>query len=347
MTDVATAVRSIDELETFVSEILVGAGAAPLDASIVAREVVDAEARGYESQGVMRVTSYVAAARSRPTASPTVLELLRDAPSAVVWDAHHGWGHVAALRAMQVCAERAKATGSCIGTIRNIGHIGRLGHYVEAAADLGVIGFISCSGNMNSATVAPWGGREPRLSTNPFAYGFPYPGGDSIVVDVSTTQAARGKVLVAAATGESIPDTWAFDADGVPTTDPSRALPPNGTLAPLGGHKGYALSVAVELLCGSLGGAYPPSESTVFLAAYSIDHLTTGEEYADAVRAVDALVGSSALRDGFDAVRLPGAGSAGRRRRAESAGIAVTAELWQALCEAAASVGVLPPGEAA
>lgn len=343
MSDAANPVRSIEELEAFVSEILVGAGAAPDDASIVAREVVDAEARGYESQGVMRVPSYAAAAAKRAPASPTRLELLRDAPSAVVWDAHHGFGHVAALKAMEECARRAKGTGSCIGTIRNIGHIGRLGYYVEAAAETGVIGFISCSGNMNSATVAPWGGKEPRLSTNPFAYGFPYPGGDSVVVDVSTTQAARGKVLVAAATGQPIPDTWAFDADGIPTTDPARALPPNGTLAPLGGHKGYALSVAVELLCGGLGGAYPPSESTVFLGAYSVDHLTTGEEYAAAVRAVDTSMDSSALRDGFDGVRLPGAGSAERRRRAESGGLVVTAELWQALCEVAASVGVEAP----
>ncbi len=292
----------------------------------------------------MRVPSYVASARSGETVSPTELELLRDAPSAVVWDAHHGWGHVAALKATQECARRARETGSCIGTIRNAGHIGRLGYYAEAAAELGVIGFIACSGNMSSATVAPWGGREPRLSTNPFAYGFPYPGADNVVIDVSTTQAARGKVLVAAGRGQPIPDTWAFDASGMPTTDPTRALPPNGTLAPLGGHKGYTLGIAVELLCGGLGGGYPPAESTVFVAAYDLEHLTTAGEYGDAVRAIDELMRSSDLRPGFDEVRLPGAGSGERRRQAEADGVTVTPELWQALCAAAESVGVEPPG---
>jgi LDH2 family malate/lactate/ureidoglycolate dehydrogenase len=346
MNEVATASRSIDQLETFVTAILTGAGASPEDAAIVAREVVDAEARGYESQGVMRVASYAAAAGNGSTVSPTRLELIRESPSALVWDAHNGWGHVSALRAIAECAARAKTTGACVGTIRNIGHIGRLGYYVEAAADLGVIGFISCSGNMNSATVAPWGGREPRLSTNPFAYGFPYPGGDSVVVDISTTQAARGKVLVAATTGQSIPETWALDANGVPTSDPNHALPPNGTLAPLGGHKGYALSIAVELLCGGLGGHYPPGESTVFVAAYAPGRLTTEDEYAAAVAEIDASMRSSARRHGFDAIRLPGAGSAERRRRAESEGLTVNAELWQGLCAVADSVGVNPPSVA-
>jgi LDH2 family malate/lactate/ureidoglycolate dehydrogenase len=343
MTEVTTANRTIAQLETFVAEILTAAGASPEDAAIVANEVVDAEARGYESQGVMRVTQYTAAAKDRSAVSPVRLELVRESPSALVWDAHHGWGHVAALRAIKECAARAKETGACIGSIRHIGHIGRLGYYVEAAADLGVIGFISCSGNMSSAVVAPWGGREARLSTNPFAYGFPYPGGDSVVVDVSTTQAARGKVLVAAKTGQSIPEGWAFDANGMPTTDPTRALPPGGTLAPLGGHKGYALSVVVELLSGGLGGAYPPDESTVFIAAYALDRLTTEPEYAAAVAEVDAAMRSSAPRDGFDQIRLPGSGSGERRRQAEAEGVRVTTELWEGLCAVAESVGVTPP----
>jgi L-2-hydroxycarboxylate dehydrogenase (NAD+) len=338
---------AVDRLEQLVTAILVGAGVAAEDATVVANEVVDAEARGYESQGLMRVPSYVAAATSGATASPTRLEAIREAPSAVTWDAHDGWGHVAALRATEECARRAKETGACIGVIRNVGHIGRLGYYVEAAAELGVIGFIACSGNASSAMMAPWGGREPRLSTNPFAYGFPYPDGDNVVIDVSTTQAARGKVLVARATGSAIPDTWAFDATGSPTTDPDSALPPDGTLAPLGGHKGYALAVAVELLCGGLGGPYPPPESAVFVAAYDPVHLTSADEYAAAVAELDASVRSSALRPGFDDVRLPGSGAGERKRRAEQSGLRITPEIWRSVLDAAASVGVEVPAELA
>jgi LDH2 family malate/lactate/ureidoglycolate dehydrogenase len=334
---------SIGALESFVTAILAAGGVTDDDAAIVAAEVVDAEARGYESQGLVRVASYVAAARDGATTSPTSLELVRESPSAVAWDANHGWGHVATMRAMDECARRARGTGACIGTIRHAGHIGRLGYYVERAAELGVIGFVACSGNTSSAVVAPWGGREPRLSTNPFAFGFPYPGGDDVVVDVSTTQAARGKVLVAAASGSRLPDGWAFDASGSPTNDPHSALPPKGTLAPVGGHKGYALGIVVEFLCGALGGTYPPSESTVFVAAYDYTRVTTAEEYDRAVREVDELMRSSALRPGFDSIRLPGAGSAERRRDAERDGVRLAPAIWDGVCEAARSVGVDAP----
>lgn len=341
-TDVEARV-GIDALEGFVERTLVAAGAATQDAARVAHEVVDAEARGYEAQGLLRVPSYVGWMRDGAIASPTSLRVLRDAPSALAWDAGDGWGHVAAWQATEECVRRAAQTGACFGVIRNVGHIGRLGYYVERAADLGAIGFISCSGGPSSATMAPWGAREARLSTNPFAFGFPYSDGDHVVIDVSTTQAARGKVLVAAATGSAIPETWAFDAEGRPTTDPNRALPPDGTLAPLGGHKGYALAVAVELLCGGLGGAYPPPESAVFVAAFHPEHVTTAADYAGAVRAVDDLVRSSAPRPGFDGARLPGSGSGARRRAAEADGMTVLPELWERVREAAASVGVDAP----
>jgi LDH2 family malate/lactate/ureidoglycolate dehydrogenase len=333
---------SFRQLEVFTTELLVAAGAAHEDAAIVAREVVDAEACGYESQGLLRVESYVAAARTMG-GIPTELQVLRESPSAVTWDSADGWGHVAAMRAMEECARRAKVTGSCIGLIRNAGHIGRLGYYAELAAGLGVIGFISCSGNASSATAAPWGGREPRLSTNPFAYGFPHPSGDHVVVDISTTQAARGKVLVAAATDQPIPDGWAFDSAGMPTNDPHSALPPNGTLAPLGGHKGYALAIVVELLCGGLGGSYPPHVSTVFVAAYDIAHVTTPESFAAAVTETDELMQSSALRPGFDSIRLPGAGAAERRRAAHESGLMLTREIWDTVRAAGESLGVTVP----
>ena len=333
---------SIQQLEQLTRDLLVAAGAAPQDAAVVAREVVDAEACGYESQGLLRVESYVATARSTG-GKPTELRVVREAPSAMTWDSAHGWGHVAALRAMEECARRARETGSCIGVIRNAGHIGRLGYYAEAAAGMGVIGFVACSGNASSATAAPWGGREPRLSTNPLAYGFPHPSGDHVVVDVSTTQAARGKVLVATATNTPIPDGWAFDAAGMPTEDPHNALPPNGTLAPLGGHKGYALSIVVELLCGGLGGQYPPDMSNVFVAAYDPAHLTSAESFAAAVTATDELMRSSALRPGFDSIRLPGAGAADRRRAALESGLTVTAEIWHGVRAAGDSLGVTVP----
>jgi LDH2 family malate/lactate/ureidoglycolate dehydrogenase len=227
--------------------------------------------------------------------------------------------------------------------VANVGHVGRLGHYVEAAAAEEMIGMIALSGTPSSATMAPWGGREPRLSTNPLAIGFPYPGGDPVVVDISSTQAARGKILLAAAKGESIPENWALDADGYPTTDPNQGLPPHGSLAPLGGHKGYALAVAIELLCGGLVGDYPPKSGGIFVAAIDIAALSDMGDYARAAAEIDRSMRSSALRPGFDEILLPGAGSARRKAAAERSGMAIPETVWADVVAAAAKVGVEAP----
>jgi L-2-hydroxycarboxylate dehydrogenase (NAD+) len=223
--------------------------------------------------------------------------------------------------------------------VRNLPHVGRLGYYVEAAAAEGMIGVLAISGGTASAVMAPWGGSEPRLSTNPLAIGFPNPEGEPVISDISTTQAARGRVLVAAASGQEIPDTWALDGTGDPTTDPTKALPPNGTLAPLGGHKGYALAVAVELLCGGLGGTYPPPQASGFVAAIDPEALNPGG-FSTAVTAMEASMRSSPVRPGFDEVLLPGTGSARRKRAAETDGVHVVSGVWDALCAAADSLGV-------
>lgn len=334
------------ELRELATEMLTKAGVTAEDAAIVADEVVDAEQRGYASQGLVRLPPYVRWALSGEIRSPAAPEVLAERPAALTIDGRDGWGHVVALSAMRMCAERARESGTCVAAVRNVPHIGRLGYYVEAAAEAGVIGIISGSGGPDSATMAPWGGREPRLSTNPIAFGFPNPGGAPIVTDVSTTQAARGKILIAAASGEPIPPEWAFDAEGSPTTDPNRALPPAGTLAPLGGHKGYALAIVVELLCGGLAGPYPPATSSMFVAAIDPAAVTTPDEYAAAVAELERSVTSSAARPGFDEVLLPGAGSARRKQRSETEGVTVVEPVWAEICGLADELGVAPPSAA-
>ena len=332
-----------DVLRAFATRALVAAGVDEDEAALEAEVLVDADERGYDAQGLMRLPSYLGWAQKGQLRSPAQIEVRRDSPAALSLDGHDGWGAVVATKAMGMCIERAASSGACVGVIANVGHVGRLGYYVERAAAEGMIGVIALSGNPGSATMAPWGGREARLSTNPLAIGFPYRGADPVVVDISTTQAARGRVLIAAATGQPIPDTWALDADGNPTTDPNRALPPAGTLAPLGGHKGYALAVAVELLCGALAGEYPPASSGVFVAAIAVDAISDSETYARSVAEVDARMRSSALRPGFSEVLLPGAGSAERKRQATKAGVMMKSEVWRDVRAAAEAVGVTAP----
>ncbi|HEY1420142.1 MAG TPA: Ldh family oxidoreductase [Candidatus Dormibacteraeota bacterium] len=332
------------DLRALASTALHKAGLVEEEAALVAEILIDAEERGYDSQGVMRLPQYLGWAKAGEYRSPAVITVTRDAPSAIAVDGGHGWGHPVTVSVMRMCIERARKTGSCIGVASNAGHIGRLGYYVERAAeDEGIISILCCAGSISSPVMAPWGGLEARLSTNPIAFGFPYPGGAPVVVDVSTTQAAGGKVALATTTGRSIPDSWAFDAQGNPTTDPALARPPNGTMAPLGGHKGYALAVAVELLSAALAGDYPNAEDGMFIAAIDPAAVTTPEVFGRAVAALDSSVRSSAPRPGFDAPVLPGTGSAARRQRSRDNGVEVPAEVWQKVVEATAGLGLKAP----
>lgn len=333
---------AVADLRRFASALLRVSGADSGDAELVADEAVDAEERGYDSQGLLRLPAYVRAMRDGSVVSPAQLELISETPATLVLGGGDGWGHVITMRAVELTTERARKTGVAVATVRDVPHNGRLGYYVDAAASSGVIAIVAGSGDPGSATIAPWGGREARLNTNPIAFGFPNPEGEApIVIDVSTSQAARGKVLLAAARNESIPDNWAFDADGHPTTDPSQALPPHGTLAPLGGHKGYGLALVVELLAGGLGATYPPESGALFVLVIDPSALTSRQ--AATAATVERLMTSSAIRPGFDEILLPGAGSARRKRRAAADGVTVTSSVWADIGALATELGVEIP----
>ncbi len=313
------------------------------EAKLVAEVMVDADERGYESQGMMRLPSYLRWARSGEFRSPAAITVRREAPSAISIDGGNGWGAVVTTRVMHMCVERARATGCCIATASDVGHVGRLGYYVERAVEEGMIGILALSGSVSSPVMAPWGGREARLSTNPIAFGFPNPGGAPVVVDVSTTQGSRGRVTIAAGTGRTLPDSWAYDAEGNPTTDPTKALPPAGTMAPLGGHKGYALAVAVELLTAALAGDYPREGDGMFVAAINVGSVTEPAMFGSAVAALDASIRSSAPRSGFSRPQLPGAGSAARKERSQREGVEVLPEIWSQVTDAVQGLPVTIP----
>jgi len=331
------------ELIDLVAAMLTAAGVVPKEAQLVAAHVVDAEERDNRSQGLVRVPPYVAWARTGEITSPTRVTVEQDSGGALVLDAHNGWGHVAAGDALARCMERAAEIGVCFAVVRNTNHIGRLGRYVEMAAERGMIGFISCAGNPKSSWVAPWGGIAPIFGTNPLAIGFPRGDGPPVVVDISTTQGARGNVLLAQKVSQLLPEGWAFDAAGTPTRDPHQALPPHGTLAPLGGHKGYALAVAIEILCGVLAGVWPPASSANFVGAIRVEAFLPRETYEQSLAGLVDEIKAVPTRAGVDEVRLPGEGSAARKRRSAIDGLRIAPELWGELTQLARSLNVEHP----
>jgi LDH2 family malate/lactate/ureidoglycolate dehydrogenase len=330
------------DVRALVQSILERSGASAADAAIVSDHVVDAEMRENRSQGLVRIPAYSKWARQGLIVSQAEPSIERDGDSTLVVSGRQGWGHVVTRRTMELCVERARRNGVCLALLKDTGHIGRLGYYVEIAAAHGMIGLIAGSGNPKSAWVAPWGGTQPVFGTNPIAFGFPRPGQEPVVVDISTTQTARGNVLLHQQTNTALPDGWAFDRDGKPTNDPHQALPPGGTLAPLGGHKGYAIAIAVEILCGVLGGPWPPASGSYLLLVIDIDAVSSPGVYAGGLERLIALIKSGVSRQDVDEIMIPGEGSA-RRRRQNADSISVAPELWSEVTTLARELGAESP----
>lgn len=231
------------------ADILERAGLDRPNAELVADVLVDAERRGIRSHGLMRLPVY-AERLERGGANPRpALSLVVDAGAVAVVDGEGGLGPLVADRALRLALERAAGTGVSAVGVRRGGHMGTVGYYTRKGArrGLAVLGFSN-----SSPVMAPWNGRERILGNNPWSIAVPadpFP----ICLDMASSLVARGRIQVAAADGSPIPEGWAVDAEGRPTTDPVAALA--GALSPAGGHKGYATAVLVELLAAVLTGA--------------------------------------------------------------------------------------------
>jgi uncharacterized oxidoreductase len=222
--------------------------------------------------------------------------------------------------------------------VRHANHIGRLGRYVEQVARQEMIGALFVNMHGGGVIVVPWGGRQARLGTNPLAVGVPTAGGQPLVLDMTTSVVAEGKVRVLRNRGEGVPEGWVVDAEGRPTEDPAAFYgPPRGSLLPFGGaagHKGYGLNLVVELLGGALSGAGCAGQSRrngngALLLVLDISHFVPLEDFYQEMEEFAAFVKSSPRAAGFDEILLPGEMEARQRRRREREGIFVEEETWQ------------------
>ncbi len=281
----------------------------------------------------------------RPSATPTVA---RDSLVIAVIDGHWGFGHVTAQRAMQAAIEKAKVHGAGMATAYNCNHVGAVGEYTEMTADAGLTGLAFVNGI--GKFVAPHGGKARMLSTNPIAFSVPVPGGRPLLVDFATSVVAEGKLRVARNKGAKVPHGWALDREGQSTDDPS-AFYDGGMLLPLGsplaGHKGYGLSIMMEVLAGLLSGSGVAALGTqrgngCFLVA--LDHAAfrpPGEYLAGVRRLVDALRAAPPL-PGVERVLVPGDPEAQAQADRLRDGIELDDVTWKGIADAARSVGVEP-----
>ena len=220
-------------------------------AHIASKNLIEADLRGVHSHGVVRFVIYIKRIRDGGTNPRAQVRTIRRTRTTAVFDGDNGLGHYVGVRAMDLAIEMASDGDCAFVAVNNSNHFGTAAYYAEMAARRNMIGLSFTIGAINH--MAPWGGAEAVLGNNPFAIAFPTREPFPVVLDMACSVAARGKIIVAAKEGKPIPGDWATGPDGLPTTDAAEAL--KGFVIPVGGPKGYALTLAVGLLSTMLSGA--------------------------------------------------------------------------------------------
>ncbi|MEX0384247.1 Ldh family oxidoreductase [Spiribacter pallidus] len=302
-----TTTCSVEHATSLATRALENSGVSPANAKAVTNALIAAEIDGIPSHGLSRVAYYAAQAASGKVDGQAVASLTSKG-SVINVDAGTGFAFAAIQKGLGPLVEQARASGLAALSVGNSHHFGVAGHHVEAIADHGLVGL----GFGNSpAAIAPWGGNRPLFGTDPIAFASPRANGPSLVVDLSVSKIARGKIMMAHNRGEAIPDDWALDAEGQPTRDAGEAM--KGSLRPIGDAKGSSLALMVELLTAGLSHSAfgyeasslfspegdPPRLGQLFLA---IDPAFFGAGSAFVERA-EALIGKMGEQQG---VRLPG-----------------------------------------
>jgi (2R)-3-sulfolactate dehydrogenase (NADP+) len=316
------------DLEALIAKALVASRTSEVNARSVARALAKAEIDGQVGHGLSRVPSYVAQARVGKVDGHATPRAQQTRPGSLMVDAAHGFAYPAFDLAIDRLPGLASANGIAAAGFVRSHHFGVAGRHVERLADAGLVAL--AFGNTPKA-IPPWGGKRPVFGTNPIAFAAPQSGEPPIVVDLALSQVARGKILTAAQKGEPVPATWAVDQDGRPTTDAKVAL--KGALQPIGGAKGAALALMVEVLAVALTGARFGFETSSFLDAegpppavgqllIAIDPGAFAGEDVFAER-----IGALAETIGNDGARLPGARRIALREAAARQGVAVDARL--------------------
>ena len=339
-----------DKLNDLVRNVLLAAGADEETADCVADHLVSSNLCGVDTHGVWHLAPYVNEVKSG-TIVPTVRpEILKETPTSALVTGNWTFGHVTAKFGMEVAIEKAKENDMAVVGLVRCNHIGRLGHYVEMAAENGMISMVWAGGLSEIAPVAfPYGGRMRVLNTNPVAMGFPAGEEGSMFFDFATTALSGVKVENAKRRKEKLPPGCIADKNGVPTIDPNDYFEGGGHLS-FGGHKGYALMMAVEFLGRIFTGSDAFAESgrgnkimrhqgvTMFVFRADIFHPIS--EYQSLAGELKRRVKAVPPAPGFEAVLVPGDPEARTREIRQREGIPIADDIWKSITEAADSLGV-------
>lgn len=337
-------------LSSFATSIFEAAGATTEKAALVASHLVEANLKGHDSHGVGMIPSYVHNLKTGLLKHDADVSLACDNGAVMVFDGQFGFGQVVGRQAMNAVIERVSSTGVVCAGVRNCHHLGRIGAYGEQCAAAGLVSlhFVNVVGH--DPQVSPWGGRERRMTTNPFCAVVPRPGKTPVVLDMATSAIALGKVRVAYNAGNPVPAGALVDHEGVPTTEAKVMYEePFGALGPFGGHKGYGLAVLCELLGGALAGewtAQPENHRSHHIVNHmfmvAVDPAAFGglEKFHAEVDAMVGYLHSTTPARGFDRVRVPGEPEQEALADRTANGIYIDDSSWAGIVRAAERAGL-------
>jgi len=345
------SVLQAEELTAWCRRIFLAAGVPPEVAHRVAESLVESNLVGHDSHGVIRVPQYLdmlGDERINPRAEP---HIVRETGSTAVLDGGWQFGQIAARYAMDVAVTKAWKGGVAVVQLFQSGHVGRLGEYAAQALSRDMIGIVTTNNHGGGQALSPFGGLARRLSPSPIAIAVPGGRDFPIVLDMTTSVVAEGKVRVKKARGERLPQGWILDAAGNPSTDPNDLYgPPQGSLTPLGGaagYKGFGLAFIIDILSGALGGAgcsrveSPPMRGNgVFLEAINPAAFGAADRFPRDVAGLADYVRSSPLAPGCDRILVPGQIEHETRLRRLQQGIEIEDETRQKLQSIATGLGL-------
>jgi LDH2 family malate/lactate/ureidoglycolate dehydrogenase len=327
---------SHQSLREITTRIFTKMGATDCEADIVANHLVDADLAGVDSHGVIRVPEYVdkisgvsrTGFRIVPNAKITVE---RESSTTLAVDGGSGFGQVVARKITTLAIEKAKSSGICLATAKNLDHVGRLGEYTALAANAGMVATMFVK---NPPALQPIGGTARLIGNDPMSYAIPTGRpGEPIVFDIAMSVAAGGKMRLAMEKGEPVPEGWIVDKLGNPTTDPMDYFERGGSMLPMSSHKGYGLAIMTEILAGILsgGGALTElsSNNALFALVFCVDSFMPLDEFKTKMDQFIRNIKASPRKPGVQEIYLPGEIELRTREKRLKEGIPLPERTWE------------------
>lgn len=330
----------VDELIRFGTEILMAHGVPKEDAHLLSDSLVTAELWGHSSHGMLRLPWYVDRLRAGVMRAVTNSVFASDNGPVVVLDGLHGVGQVLTSQAVSIGVERAKKYGVSVVGVRNSNHFGTAAYFTREAAKQGCIAILTTNA---SPAMAPWGGKEKKVGTNPWSIAAPAGKKGVAVLDIANTAVARGKIYLAAEKGIDIPNFWAAGEDGVPTTNAKDAI--HGLILPMAGHKGYIISFMMDVLSGVLTGSsfganvagpYDPTRESGcghLLITIDINSMMSIHEFEERMDVLIDEIKSTPKAANVEEIFFPGEIEDINLARNINAGIGIVDQTWESLAK--------------